>query len=1363
MDKSKTPQRFSATLMMVVICMMVVLSTGLTSAMEIDNWVSYDNNDMKVVIENAFGLPFFGSEIGTLELKSHKSVDEIIKIAPGKDRVTMYYDFDFNEIYENGLGDVDFINMTDGEEIKKDYHFVIWDTIIEEKNSYSIVCNEVYNPNNNSYYQVCEQVIKGTYETQREGWVELNTKDIPKGKVRIGLATDVNLNETIDGIWTVAGKKIKKHAVWTADLNIGLMSYYKSNDNLATTNVIDSIDNNNGTLGGGDNTDDLSVSGIIDTALHFNGADDVIDLNDGNDFDFVTGDDFSVSFWIKPDVWTNGLRIFSNDDGVNGYQIIEATSGGSGTGDNIQFWGNGGNLVVSTDEIVIGEWNHIVITFDSGTAKIYINASTPFTGSTTISASTEDLFIGVDPSGPDNYYDGVIDEIGIWNRTLSQSEITQLYNNGIGITWTEVFEFIDITLNSPEDNFVTQNQTIVFNTSINVTDLEVVSVKLLIDGVVNETNTSGVIGDYIFQKDLDFGNYNWSIEVVDNETDTTSSPTIDLFISDGSSSAFWTNEYQVRIIALNLTESDFEINNVVVTQEDDNLWKINTTEGDYEVARAQVMKTFFYGTDGTDPRINRTSGLLKIQTIDSRDPNKKGYFIKTSTTIPAGDSELQFSNLAITFNDVTNNTDFSSWSNFEITYIGGIYNSPAVTSSWQVPTATILHSITSNTESSDEIGTDTSSDELDNPATATLRSESGRDGQSDRADGTSTAIFLYDGTITISPTSTGTPTTIEIDFNIDKSIPAMSPIPNITLNSPVDNITELIGTSIIFNATSTIDGGILNEMKLFINGVLNESKSLSGTEDTETFNKTFTTLGNNNWSIEVCDTNDNCASSETRDFTISEIRINSINFSEETTSGAQENFTINITFDDSFSGVSMLLNYNGTNHSMSTTDIGLTREYTTHLVIPSVSEETNITLFFIAQLSNDTGITTINTDTDNQTVQPFLIDDCSVFTDVLLSFTMIDEDSLQEINGTIEFAVDVFSVGTTDLVNSFNSSYDYIIGELSEVCLDNITEEYSMSYQLRYFGDESQYFKKYRNIQLRTINNDTIPENITLSNLNLSRGHSFNVIVVGNLLSSVGNAGLLVDTQRQYLATAEFVSVESPVTDSSGVAISNLVETEEVYNFLVSFNGELLGTFNNYQVKCANAALGQCSITLNLASATGNPIDFETVGNITQIILLDQDTNTLHHTFSSTDGTSKTVRSLVIKNDGYANETICDGSSSGTSGTILCAIPLQYQNVSIIVQTFESEILLGSNSFSQGVSPDWQGADILIMLLMFSSLVLLMVAHPITIIIGAMLGLTMPVLLISVAGASFGVLVGATLFYIAGGIVAIIVIGKKRP
>ena len=470
---------------------------------------------------------------------------------------------------------------------------------------------------------------------------------------------------------------------------------------------------------------------------------------------------------------------------------------------------------------------------------------------------------------------------------------------------------------------------------------------------------------------------------------------------------------------------------------------------------------------------------------------------------------------------------------------------------------------------------------------------------------------------------------------------------------------------------------------------------------------------------------------------------------------------MNITYDNSFTGISAILNYNGTNYSMTTTDTGNTVEFLKQHIVPSESSIVNYSFYYIAIPYNSTSTYDAYSSTYNQSVSPFRIDNCSNYTDVLYYLELLDEDTLTEINGTIEAKLDFYPLDEDELIGTYNTSIDYIVGEEAKICLESLNGSYDLTYKLKYYGDNG-HFKEYKNVQRATISGDNTPQNLTLYDLNESRGYPFNIIVVGNLLYSIGNVGLLVDTQREYLSEAQFKSVESTLTSSGEIAVSHLVENDIVYNFLVSYNGELLGTFNNYKVKCANPTLGQCSITLNLLSATGTQTDFQTYGNITQAFLLDETTNTLYHTFSSTDGSSKSVRSLVIKDDGYGNETICNGLGVGTSGTIICNIPSSYQNSSIFAQTFVDEEYVGSKFFSQGIDVDWQGADIIILLLMFSSLVLLFIGHPITIVIGAMLGLILPALLISIASASFGSLIFAVIYYVGAGIVSLIVIGRKK-
>jgi hypothetical protein len=255
-------------------------------------------------------------------------------------------------------------------------------------------------------------------------------------------------------------------------------------------------------------------------------------------------------------------------------------------------------------------------------------------------------------------------------------------------------------------------------------------------------------------------------------------------------------------------------------------------------------------------------------------------------------------------------------------------------------------------------------------------------------------------------------------------------------------------------------------------------------------------------------------------------------------------------------------------------------------------------------------------------------------------------------------------------------------------------------------------------------------------------------------LTSNGNSDLLIDVQKRYISQNKFISVESSVTDLIGNTLLNLVPNTEIYNFIVSYKGRTLATFNNYQVQCQNELYSQCSIVLNLGQVLETIPSLDNYGNVSISYNLDEASNILYLYYNSLDGQSHDINQIVKK---YDNTVICNNTGTGTSGTLTCSITTVYQNTTLFSDVASDGVYIGSNTFATGTDLkdlDIYGIDIYIELLMYSTMVLLFIANPILIVIGSMLGILFAVLLIFFTGASASSIIATIIYFIiAGGII----------
>ena len=226
------------------------------------------------------------------------------------------------------------------------------------------------------------------------------------------------------------------------DVTDGLVAYYKFEGD-----ANDSSGNGyNGTEYGGVEY----VDGVIGKAAKFDGVDDYIR---NNDFSFSTTSDFTISIWIKPKQDTEWyIPIMSIHQGDIGYKNFGDKQIGLMMYQNFVFQGlqsanNGenGNYVRSYSQEG-SDWYHVVYIVKNGIGDIYLNGNIKTNESVN---NRSDLGVdivngyleigalnfwgsgdGWSDNGRDKKWYGYIDDLRIYNRALSESEITTLYNLG---------------------------------------------------------------------------------------------------------------------------------------------------------------------------------------------------------------------------------------------------------------------------------------------------------------------------------------------------------------------------------------------------------------------------------------------------------------------------------------------------------------------------------------------------------------------------------------------------------------------------------------------------------------------------------------------------------------------------------------------------------------------------------------------------------------------------------------------------------------------------------------------------------------------------------------------------------------------
>lgn len=180
-----------------------------------------------------------------------------------------------------------------------------------------------------------------------------------------------------------------------------------------------------------------SASGRIGGALSLDGNGDFLD-SPGFPHGVPTGNtSYTIAAWFKPDVTgTRGIIGWGNYGVTNQVNALRLHST---NGFAHYWWAN--DLVVGNSgvDLLDGNWHHIAATFDGTTRTLYLDgavlASDMPSGH---NAQPANFRIGLTYLGQNEYFDGLLDDVAVFNLALSRSEILRIMGGdftGYGIVW----------------------------------------------------------------------------------------------------------------------------------------------------------------------------------------------------------------------------------------------------------------------------------------------------------------------------------------------------------------------------------------------------------------------------------------------------------------------------------------------------------------------------------------------------------------------------------------------------------------------------------------------------------------------------------------------------------------------------------------------------------------------------------------------------------------------------------------------------------------------------------------------------------------------------------------------------------------
>jgi hypothetical protein len=230
-----------------------------------------------------------------------------------------------------------------------------------------------------------------------------------------------------------------------------LVAYWKFEYNISN-NISDVV---NGAGSGATNATIINnvtnLSGYINNGEYFQGGRNYLIVANSSVFN-LTSNSGAIAFWVNYTGMSNSTQypaVISKNSygpGYPGYSCYFSASDSALRCNTGNSTASVGTSSTTTAAAFRNTWKFVVFTWNSTNQYLYINGSMQSSGTTAqnMDSSYFNLYIGMSSSGENYYYgfNGTIDELAIWNRSMSSQEVNDIYRLGRSNTLANFTELL---------------------------------------------------------------------------------------------------------------------------------------------------------------------------------------------------------------------------------------------------------------------------------------------------------------------------------------------------------------------------------------------------------------------------------------------------------------------------------------------------------------------------------------------------------------------------------------------------------------------------------------------------------------------------------------------------------------------------------------------------------------------------------------------------------------------------------------------------------------------------------------------------------------------------------------------------------